>query len=327
MSLLDQLPTSAIAEIVQRLNPRLYIDFIQYLPAEICLKVLGYLDPASLVSVMQTCRAWYDLALDRKSWEKLYHLEGWKAIQSEIDAWEARVNTGLNNSIGHLHRIQNIDGHTRKVRALLHDDEDMEMTDNDQCFPPIIQGPGLGSSIFGSPSSSFSSNRPAIPPTRGDTDTNASFSSNKGKSVDRSMGSFDQAGSAKRKEPGGSPEPSLPQLPPLLPDNHGAGLLRSTLWTWDINNSRYRINWKYLYNMRRRLESNWELGKFTTFQLPHPLHPHEGHQECVYTLQFDAKLSGKRKSRSDDADMEHAHAPARSAASRWSPWLGTVSAV
>ena len=51
MALLDNLPTSVIAEIVHRLNPRLYIDFIQYLPAEICLKILGFLDPVSLVSV------------------------------------------------------------------------------------------------------------------------------------------------------------------------------------------------------------------------------------------------------------------------------------
>ncbi|KND86563.1 F-box/WD repeat-containing protein 1A [Tolypocladium ophioglossoides CBS 100239] len=295
MALLDQLPTSAIAEIVQRLNPRLYIDFIQYLPAEICLKVLGYLDPVSLVCVMQTCRTWYDLALDRKLWERLYYLEGWKAIQGDIDAWEARVNTGLNHSIGHLHRIQNADGHKSKVRALLNDDEDMEMMDNDHYFPPANQGSGLGGSIFGSPTSSLS-NRLAMPPIGGDTDMDTSFSSNKGKSVDRGFGSLDHVVRAKRKEPGGSPEPSLP-LPLLLPaDIPGACPVRSTLWMWDINSSRYRINWKYLYNMRRRLESNWELGKFTTFQLPHPLHPEEGHQECVYTLQFDANylVSGSR---------------------------------
>ncbi|PNY30065.1 F-box/WD repeat-containing protein 1A [Tolypocladium capitatum] len=293
MALLDQLPTSAIAEIVQRLNPRLYIDFIRYLPAEICLKVLGYLDPVSLVGVMRTCRSWYDLALDRKLWEKLYYLEGWKAIQGEIDAWEARVNTGLNNSIGHLHRIQNLDGRRSKLWAILNDDEDMEMTDNDHYLSPVNQG----GSIFGTPSSSFSSNRPAIPPIGGDTDMDTSFSSNKGKSVDRSFGSLDHVVRAKRKEPGGSPEPSLPPLHLSLPaDIPGACPLRSTLWTWDINGSRYRINWKYLYNMRRRLESNWELGKFTTFQLPHPLHPEEGHQECVYTLQFDANylVSGSR---------------------------------
>lgn len=296
LTLLDALPTSAIAEIVQRLNPRLYIDFVQYLPAEICLKVLGYLDPVSLVGVAQTCRAWYELALDRKLWERLYYLEGWKAVTSEIETWESKINAGLNNSIGHLYRIQNADGQTNKIRAILNDDEDMEMTGTDrrQISQDII---GIGeSSIFGTPGSSFSSNRPAMSPVGGDVDMDASFASSsstqKGKSVDRSFGSSDVV-RVKRKEPGGTPEPSLP---PILPADHPSATIRSTLWAWDVNSSRYRINWKYLYNMRRRLESNWELGKYTTFQLPHPQYPEEGHQECVYTLQFDADylVSGSR---------------------------------
>ncbi|GJC81579.1 WD domain-containing protein [Colletotrichum tofieldiae] len=32
MALLDNLPTSAVVQIVQRLHPRLYIDFVHYLP-------------------------------------------------------------------------------------------------------------------------------------------------------------------------------------------------------------------------------------------------------------------------------------------------------
>ncbi|KAL7793836.1 WD40 repeat-like protein [Trichoderma ceciliae] len=304
MTLLDQLPTSAIVEIVQRLSPRLYIDFIRHLPAEICLKILGYLDPVSLVSVLQTCRAWYDLAVDRKLWERLYYLEGWKAVQAEIDAWEIRVNTGVSNSIGHLHRMQTSDDHPNKIRAILtHDadagagaDEDLEMIDQDRL--PSIQESGAGASIFGS-SGALQSSRQTLP-SLGDMHL-GSFSSAKGKAVDRSYGPSSSSSSpssssesrAKRKEPGGNPEFSLP---PIVASDTTASMIKSTLWTWDINSSRYRINWKYLYNMRRRLESNWELGKFKAFVLPHPDHPEEGHQECVYTLQFDANylVSGSR---------------------------------
>ncbi|UNI15957.1 hypothetical protein JDV02_002439 [Purpureocillium takamizusanense] len=292
MVLLDQLPTSAIAEIVQRLNPRLYIDFIQYLPAEICLKVLGYLDPASLVSVMKTCRAWYDLSLDRKLWETLYYLEGWKAITSEIEAWEARVNASLNSSISHLNRLQDQGGRASKIRAL-DDDEDLEMTDNDRILPPVGNEVAFDNSIFGSPPmSSFPSNRAAALAEES-SDAGGGSSSAKGKGVDRTSGFEDHVVRPKRKEPGGSPEPSLPPLVSL--DDPGS-LVRSRLWAWDLSSTRYRMNWKYLYNMRRRLESNWELGKYTTFQLPHPMHPEEGHQECVYTLQFDANylVSGSR---------------------------------
>lgn len=292
MGLLDQLPTSAIAEIVQRLNPRLYIDFIQYLPAEICLKVLGYLDPTSLVNVMKTCRAWNTLALDRKLWERLYYLEGWKAVRSEIEAWEARVNAGHNSSTGLLHRAHGVQGHASKVRAVTHADQDLEMTDSDRILPFVSDGSGLGPSIFG-PASCVSPNRYVLNPPE-DVEMGHGEASRKGKAVDRGLASLDHVVRAKRKEPGGSPEPSPPLMLPSKANSSSP--LRSALWAWDASHRRHRINWKYLYNMRRRLESNWELGKCTTFQLPHPLYPKEGHQECVYTLQFDANylVSGSR---------------------------------
>lgn len=284
MALLDDLPTSAIAGIVQRLSPRLYIDFIRHLPAEICLKILGFLDPVSLVSVLRTCRAWYDLALDRKLWERLYHLEGWKAIHPEIDASEVRINESLDASLGQLIRAPSPEGHANKIRAILNEDEDLEMTDS--ASTSGFKDSFSGNSIFGSPSSSFSSSRKAITPV-GEYDRN--FPS-KGKNVERSFSVSE--GSAKRKAPEGSPEPMY-----TAPETtEASSLFRSTLWSWDVSSSRYRINWKYLYNMRRRLESNWELGKYKPFMLPHPQHPGEGHKECVYTIQFDGNylVSGSR---------------------------------
>ena len=50
-----------------------------------------------------------------------------------------------------------------------------------------------------------------------------------------------------------------------------------------------RLNWSFLYKQRRRLEDNWAKGRYTNFQLPHPLYPQEAHKECVYTLQFFGK--------------------------------------
>ncbi|ATY65508.1 F-box and WD domain protein [Cordyceps militaris CM01] len=283
MALLQELPTSTIAGIVQRLRPRLYIDFINHLPAEICLKILSYLDPISLVNVLQTCRAWYDLALDRKLWEHLYHLEGWKALYKEIEAEEKRVNENINNSIS---QMQSADGPVNKVRAIMSDDdEDLEMVDSERT--PIPKDSFSGQSLFGSPATSFSSSRRAITPL-GDVDMSNYFT--KGKGVDRSFAPTDAR--AKRKAPDSSPGPATPSV--LSQDSNAH--LRSKLWTWDCASSKHRLNWKYLYSMRRRLESNWELGKFSTFMFPHPDHPEEGHQECVYTIQFDSRylVSGSR---------------------------------
>jgi F-box and WD-40 domain protein 1/11 len=57
-----------------------------------------------------------------------------------------------------------------------------------------------------------------------------------------------------------------------------------------------KINWQYLYKQKRRLEENWDTGRFSNFQLPHPNHPLESHAECVYTIQYSGKylVSGSR---------------------------------
>jgi F-box and WD-40 domain protein 1/11 len=77
---------------------------------------------------------------------------------------------------------------------------------------------------------------------------------------------------------------SSTMTPPLSPP------LYSTLTSYP------RINWLYLYKQRRRLEENWNKGRYKTFQLPHPLYPMEAHSECVYTIQHsrDYLVSGSR---------------------------------
>ncbi|KAK1983598.1 WD domain-containing protein [Colletotrichum cereale] len=304
MALLDNLPTSAVVQIVQRLHPRLYINFVHYLPPEVCLKILAYLDPMSLVNVAKACRAWHELALDRKLWEKLYHLEGWKALYPEIRLWEEKVNEGLNQPASSLHRVRSSeDGHTYKKRAIS-EDNDLEMTDAGaapSAAPAREDSVNstsslLGSSIFGSPASSFTGfGRNSATPQPGDMDVDRSASAPKSRSGERSFG-IDSKGK-------GTASPMLraalvkeESLPPMIPADAPGGVARSTLWSWDAPSSRYRLNWKYLYTMRRRLEQNWELGKFSNFQLPHPDHLDEGHQECIYSLQYDSDylVSGSR---------------------------------
>ncbi|BAE58177.1 unnamed protein product [Aspergillus oryzae RIB40] len=51
-------------------------------------------------------------------------------------------------------------------------------------------------------------------------------------------------------------------------------------------NGGVRINWLHLYKQRRRLEENWNRGRLTKFQIPHPEHLAECHKECIYSIQF-----------------------------------------
>lgn len=265
------------------MNPRLYIDFIQYLPAEICLKILGYLDPVSLLSVAQTCRAWYNLALDRTLWQTLYYYEGWKVIAHEIEAAEQMVNRRFAQASMHRQRSEE-DGHTHKKRAVsLEDGEDHIMTDSAHTMLTLVEEPKTleaDKSLFGGPS------RSNMTPAFKDLNmqgSGSSFSSDytgKGKAVDKGKG----------KAVASSPTALL--LPEPSPTS-----FRSGLWVWDPSSKKQRLNWQYLYAMRRKLETNWEQGNFKNFQLPHPDHPEEGHDgECIYSLQFNEEylVSGSR---------------------------------
>lgn len=281
LELLDNLPTSLVAEIVEKMSPRLYIDFIRYLPAEICLKILGYLDPTSLLAVAQTCRAWYSLALDRTLWQTLYHYEGWKVVAHEIEAAEEMVNR--RSAPGSMHRQRSEeDGHTHKKRAVsLEEDEDFVMTDAAYTLtdePKILEA---DKSLFGA-------SRSTMTPDFRDLNMEGSSSSSgyhtgKGKSVDKGKG--------KAAAP---PSPNNSLGPQQQPNNN---LVKSGLWTMDPSTGKYRLNWQYLYVMRRKLETNWEQGNFKNFQLPHPDHPEEGHDgECIYSLQYNEEylVSGSR---------------------------------
>ncbi|EMR65159.1 putative f-box wd-40 repeat-containing protein [Eutypa lata UCREL1] len=298
MLILNELPTTVIADIVMNnLNPRLYINFVEYLPPEICLKVFGYLDPVSLIHVAMCCRGWYNLAVDRKLWETLYYLEGWKAIQTEISASEQRMNEGASYAQLHHQRLQSIDdGHVHKKRAIsdpiLGDDDDFDMVDVAQ-LPKQEQKDTemVGSSLFGGPQlggsgSSIKSsgsmiqhmgnlvmNSPSPMPDRFGTIPSRS-AKGKGRATGGSLSSKDASDMIK----------DLLRLP------------KSALWIYDARDDRYKINWKYIYTMRRRLESNWNRGRYSNFQLPHPDHLDEGHNECIYSLQYNSEflVSGSR---------------------------------
>jgi len=297
MAILDSMPTSEISEIVMKLHPRLYIDFVRYLPPEVCLKILEYLDPVALINVAQTCRSWYALAYDRKLWERLYHLEGWDVISSEIKLWHERVNRVYTLRRERIPADE--DSHPHKKRAILKNDEDgdHEMAD---AFKSIKVGEdSQGASLFGSPawSHATSVNAGLVPLDHGMTSADVDMeSAEKGKGVDTGGLDFDFNGMREESPlPMDKSRESL-FLESVVPQTLTTGLPLSTLWIYEPRHHKYIVNWKYLYSMRRRLESNWELCKYTNFQFPHPDHPDEGHQECVYSLQFTSEylVSGSR---------------------------------
>ncbi|KAK4187781.1 F-box/WD repeat-containing protein 1A [Podospora australis] len=311
MALLNDLPTTVISQIVEQLNPRLYIDFIRYLPPEVCLKILGYLDPISLINVARSCRAWYELALDRKLWEHLYYMEGWKAKKNLIAKAEKHINGASSLSQGVLRRVDSeADGHAHKKRAIavsptVDADMDMVMQDADN---PIKQEPvqmdTAETSLFGGPRAD--SAKTVVSSAVGNLEMHSihSDSNSKGKGIDKGKGRALSPAPAPAPAPAPTTRSRSDFLSTVLA-SAPSRLPKSTLWILN-KHDKYKVNWKHLYTMRRRLESNWELGKFVNFQLPHPSHPEEGHGECIYSLEFNAQylVSGSRDRTLKVWDME-----------------------
>ncbi|KAL0468322.1 F-box/WD-40 repeat-containing protein [Neurospora intermedia] len=288
MALLNDLPTSVISQIVEtQLYPRLYIDFVRYLPAEICLKILGYLDPISLINVARACRVWYELAMDRKLWQHLYYMEGFKALMDEIHAAEEKMNQTPIPTPSHLEQYRpEEDGHVHKRRAIAKASPPMLPADEDTKVLPADEPCDVdmaGSSIFGAGGGGGCGASRSRMSEHGEANGRARRV-DKGKG--RAMSPPPQQSATTRYRD------SMSHRTSILPGT----LQKTTLWWWDANDRRYKIDWKYLYTMRRRLEANWEHGRYTNFQLPHPNYPEEGHRECIYTIQYNPQFlaSGSR---------------------------------
>ena len=278
MSIISQLPTSEVAEIVRRLSPRLYINFFNYLPPEVCLKVLGFLDPVSLINTARASREWMLLALDRRLWEQLYILEGFRVIRSEVVKFEEEINLDRSRSSGQLE-----DEHTSKKRATpqrilptLHADGDSEMTDADTALhkQPSIFGPLNGGRITDGPMTK----EPVA-------DADISMTSPRRPSISQaSKPTKHQSHTCNRVSTGSTTSRQSPLFN------------KSSLVVVDRSDDKKKLNWQYLYSQRRRLEANWEAERYTNFQLPHPNYPDEAHGECIYTIQHSGKylVSGSR---------------------------------
>ncbi|KAF7961226.1 hypothetical protein EAE96_000892 [Botrytis aclada] len=269
LDIMSKLPTSEVWDIVGRLKPRLKMDFSLHLPSEICLRILGFLDPVSLIRTARASRHWQMLCFDRKLWEQLYIRDGFRVVQSEVNKfefpsgqsrwWSPKNSFELNPSVERRTR-----GNIQQI--LPNPDNDNDNRGSNMMKQTSIFGPTSTRDMRQSPLAEDSIMMDA-PILSADSDKHrTSFSSTDG-------------GVAQWKGKG------------VAPPRRGHELAMV-----DRSSGEEKLNWHYLYTQRRRLEANWEAGKFTNFQLPHPHYPEEGHTECIYTIQHTQNylVSGSR---------------------------------
>lgn len=241
MRIMQSLPTNAVEQIVDGLRPRLCLDFIERLPTEVCLRIMSFLDPVSLIKMAITSRESKVLALDWKLWENLYYMEGWKTIPGEVESFQQElIASSLSIHLEHTRPESDDEGvPSSKKRATPQlvtssqtSAEDATMSGMGNVMEPLFGGPIL------SHPDSFESTQ------------------------------------------------SAPQIDQEM----------TSLVTRDCLTGKQSLNWRHLYTQRRRLEDNWEAGRYNNFQIPHPDHAYQAHSECIYTLQFQGRylVSGSR---------------------------------
>ncbi|OJJ49443.1 hypothetical protein ASPZODRAFT_140341 [Penicilliopsis zonata CBS 506.65] len=270
-NLLRTLRTSALAAVVDRLNPLLHMDPVLKLPPEITSEIFSYLDPRSLLTSSLVSRAWRSRISDPRLWRDLFIREGWRVDIDAIRKYEQEQSEQLS--------LQ-----SRKSRSRQADPDIGEPKLKKRVPQGWFESRGADSSIHAGEMDTTESGN--LPDKEGDhqmsdasNDRKASFASQPPESpTSHSRAAFESARAVVQAGPTAQPFPPKSSIYTRLPGGT------------------VKINWPHLYKQRRRLEENWLKGQFTNFQLPHPAHPEEAHQECVYTIQFSGKwlVSGSR---------------------------------
>ncbi|ELR10756.1 hypothetical protein VC83_00121 [Pseudogymnoascus destructans] len=289
MTIMADLPTSAVYDIVNSMGPLLHVNFLDRLPPEVCLKILGFLDPLSVLQMAQTSRGSLPLSMDWTLWQQLYYREGWRTNQIELQSFgkelmneSLETRSGFRSQGGVVRKqspshdrvpprkqLKLTENNNRPEFYVKDQDDDLEMADVGPRSPPEHK------SIFGNPAPQVSRN----------WTSERAYASEHPATAHRAPRESLAPQPIMRRQSNRSTKPAPTDVSSM-----------SSLVVLDRRESKRKLNWHYLYAQRRRLEANWEAEKYVNFQLPHPDHPEEAHKECIYTIQHSGKylVSGSR---------------------------------
>ena len=298
---------SSIAAIVDRLWPLFHKDPIAIFPAEIMGQIFSYLSPSMLLDASRASRAWRERVLDSGLWKQKFRTEGWGLNTEEVErfennynSWEKRSGkTSARGQLGKQKRPLRVGGkRTVGIKSssiaqpqdnsslasaqtqnqvedtasdVGHPDQDSQGLEYDEEMLDVeANSPLLGSQEDCIPVETVSQGSPSM--LEDETFQSRNLLANSNSNL-----SNNDRNSQLESEPcsGHNSEQSLMLYSP---------------------SGRPRLNYHFVYKQKRKLEENWNVGRYKNFQLPHRDHPADAHTECVYTLQYLGKhlVSGSR---------------------------------
>ncbi|KAJ4342049.1 hypothetical protein N0V87_001375 [Didymella glomerata] len=270
-AILRSLRTSSIAGIVEKLNPLLHLDPVMYLPPEITFQILSYLEPEILLRASTLSRAWRIRVLDSPLWKLLFRLEGWNSNFPQVREYE---ETERQRRAGFREK-------ERKTRPRAAEDMDLDKPSSKRRVRGERQLFGDGAAA----ESGSAQDQTAWGEQHGTVEADEGASSRADDEMEGVVATPSQTTQQRRISPTRNEDSTTTDN--ITPQIHPSLLLPG---------AEPKINWQYLYKQKKRLEDNWDAGRYSNFQLPHPNHPEEAHTECVYTIQYSGKylVSGSR---------------------------------
>ncbi|PYH93015.1 WD40 repeat-like protein [Aspergillus ellipticus CBS 707.79] len=275
-TLLRTLRASTVSSVVERLTPLLHMDPVLKLPPEITSEIFSYLDPRTLLTASLASRAWRSRIFDSRLWRELYLGEGWRVDIDALHTYE-QEHSGLSSP------------QLRKSRSRYADPDLGEPKQKKRVPPSWLDSRATGSLDNHAPVRGSGSGLPAAAEADTEGDHLMSDASNDRGTLFAEQQSPMSSSRRESQSNSGNSKSSVQTAATTSRRPNSSMLLR-------MPNGAAKVNWPYLYQQRRRLEENWAKGNFTNFQLPHPSHMEEAHQECVYAIQFTGKwlVSGSR---------------------------------
>lgn len=287
-AILQTLRTSSIAGIVEKLNPLLHLDPVLHLPPEITFQILSYLTPETLLRASTLSRAWRNRVLDSPLWKLLFRLEGWNSNFPQVREYEDTERQ----------KRAQFKAKERKTRSRGAEDMDYDKPSSKK---RVRERSGdelarVSSATAPGPSSKNNSTERSWGEQHGPVEADDSPTTKEGDKME----GISFSGESPLASPTDQSRRDMLQLSQEESISSVASL--SQLQGLPVQPALLlpgmepKINWHFLYKQKRRLEENWDSGRFSNFQLPHPNHPEEAHTECVYTIQYSGKylVSGSR---------------------------------
>ena len=276
------LRTSSIAAIVERLRPRLHIDPVAVLPPEITSDIFSYLSPRMLLEASRASRAWRDRTLDGRLWKHKFTAEGWNLDMNEVMQFDNGNTSALRPR------------KTRSRRAEVHAEQRLQkrrayIKKAGGRIPAHLVSPATGSSR--EPESVVSNFQDG----QLDSDFDRDILAQETSPEDEMHGVESTSDQRNGDQPGDVITTPLSRRSTTRMSGSSTFSKDSSLAILNFPGSA-RLNYHQIYKQKRKLEENWEAGRYKSFQLPHRDHPEEAHTECVYTIQYSGKhlVSGSR---------------------------------